>query len=97
MLGLFFEKGDKITFLSGGSFLRVTNNLDSHYYMLERVKEAGENYIKENYFAGGHAQLLEYYTAWREKEMVQQEEPLVVKKAKEKKGISGLLSKKSKN
>jgi hypothetical protein len=97
MLGLFFEKGEKVV-LPGSAFLRVSNNLDSHYYVLERVREAGQGYVQAAYFDGPHPQLLDYYTAWRERESVQLEEVPVAKKAKEKKGImGGLLSKKSKN
>lgn len=74
----------------------MSNNLDSQYYALERVKNGNQKYLQDNYFLEPHPQIINYYTSWQEKEVIQEEVP-IVKKPKEKKGImGGLLNKKLK-
>ncbi len=75
----------------------MTNNLDSQYYVLERVKNGSKDYLIDHFFSNSHPQLVDYYTSWRETEMVQEEAP-IAKKIKEKKSImGGFLGKKTKN
>lgn len=64
MMGLYFEKIDKLAFLSGENYIKVSNNLDSQYYVLERVKNGGKDYLSNNYFTSSHLQLIEYLTSW---------------------------------
>lgn len=51
MLSLFFEKTEKQSVMEGEQFFRVSNNLDSHYYVVERVAHAGSDYISSAYFS----------------------------------------------
>lgn len=97
MLNIFFEKGDKITFLNDSVYYRASNNLDSQYYVLERIIKGGSEYIEKSYFNTSHPQLINYYTSWKQKELIEQIVP--IKKTKDKKkGIKQtLLSKKLKN
>jgi hypothetical protein len=50
--------------------MHASNNLDSHSYVLERVKKPDDNYIAYNYFLKNHSQVILYYTCWRETETV---------------------------
>lgn len=78
------------------TYLQVSNNLDSQYYALERVKGGDQKYLHQHYFLEAHPQIVNYYTSWNEQETLQ-EELALPKKPKDKKGIiGGLLSKKSK-
>jgi len=73
MLNIFFEKSGKVNFLSGEkTFMKVSNNLDSHTYILERVKNGDSKYIIDNYFQACHPQLVNYYTSWKEREAIQE-------------------------
>lgn len=96
MLAAFFERNDKLSFLPGQTYHRVSSNLDSHFYVLERVKNGDTQYLQDNYFLATHPQVVSYFTSWKEQEVVREEAP-VAKKPKEKKGIlGGLLGKKNK-
>lgn len=52
MLNLFFEKNEhwKVNLFNQESYLQVSNNLDSQYYALERVKNGNQTYLQDHYF-----------------------------------------------
>lgn len=66
MLNLFFQKSEnwKITLPNAETYIQVSHNLDSQYYVLERVKGGDQKYLHEHYFLEAHPQIVNYYTSW---------------------------------
>ena len=81
--------------MPSSTYIKSSNNLDSQFYALERVKDGTKDYLKNHYFTNGHQHVVNFCNSWQEQETIQ-EEVAVVKKPKEKKGMMGMMGKKSK-